>query len=217
MCRSPAPWSVPLPASLWSLSSQLPTPVSSVVRWSPLLCVCLSPPLLAPPRPCLCGRKPPTFQSLDPACLGSPHTPSSSHFPELASVPSCSFLLPQPKFQKVRKRMEPAPQGILGQSLCPGTTSGSCRGWALLPSLPPDQRSGQGRPQGLLRLLLPCGHRGPHTLWEEAFPPFVSSRHPPVPRSPTLPSKPLPQMQMSVCACLWGHMRSARVWLCVQP
>ena len=67
----------------------------------------------------------------------------------------------------------------------------------------------------LLRLLLSCGHRRPHTLREEAFPPFASPRPPPVPRSPILPSKPLPQMQMSVCACLWGHMRRARVWLCV--
>lgn len=85
VCRSLAPgsrFSQPL-----SCASP-PALVCPLVSSAPL-CVSL-PALLAPQRSCLCGRKPPTFQSLDPA-LGLP-TPPSFHFPELASA--LSFLLP---------------------------------------------------------------------------------------------------------------------------
>lgn len=92
-------------------------PNSCLCRWSLLLCVCLSPPLLAPRRPCLCGRKPPTFQSLDPA-LGLHTRPPLPTFQSLLpSRPALPFCLGQ-KLQKVR-RMEPAPQGILGAQPLP--------------------------------------------------------------------------------------------------
>lgn len=152
----PASWSPPLPASVWSLSSQL-------LSRSVGLCssrVCLSPPLLAPPRPCLCGRKPPTFQSLDPASGLHTHPPLPTFQGLLPSCPvlPCPFLLPRPTAPKIRKRMEPASRGVLGHSLCP-RISGGCGGLVLLPSpLPPITPQDRGDLKVLLRLLLFCGH-----------------------------------------------------------
>lgn len=161
--------------------------------------MCLSPPLLAPPRPCLCGRKPPTFQSLDPA-LGLPtHPPfplSRAHFrPGL-------FFCPVQKLQwLVRKRMEPAFQGSWGHSLCPRTPLRDCWGLALLPFVPLTNPQEGGNHRVSLRLLLLCGHHHPHTLLEETFPPFSGSRAPSAPTPPIRPSKPLPQ-DASECVAL---------------
>lgn len=140
----------------------------------------------------------PTFQSLLPSCpaLSFCHSQSSRRSGRgWSRLPKGSW--------GTASAQEPL-QGVVGDGPCS-------------PLFPLASAQDRGDLKVLLRLLLSCGHRGPHTLREEAFPPFASSRPPPVPRSPALSSKPLPQMQMSVCACLWGHMRRARVWLCVQP
>lgn len=179
-----------------------PSPPNSYlsVRWSLLFCVCLCPPLLAPLRPCLCGRKPPTFQSLDPA-LGVPTHPPS-HFPELSSA----LLLPLSwsKALVVRKRMEPALLRVLGTQPLPRNLLRRFwrRGRAPLSS--PWPLLGRRDTAGSQKVLLARGHHHPRTLSEDAFPIVLVSREPPAPNPPSHPPGPCPRMQMSVCACWWG-------------
>lgn len=107
------------------------------------------------------------------------------------------------------------PKGSWGLSLCPGTASGSCQGLAPLPFPLPGHASGQERPQGLAKvviILCPLSPTHPakggsHGILERLLPP----------RSPILPSGSLPQIQMSICVCLWGSMQRAHVWLVCSP
>lgn len=136
------------------LSGPSPPNACVSVRWSRLLKACLSPPLLAPPSLCFCGRKPPTFQCLDPALGLPPHRPLTTF---QSSLPPCSLLLPRPKAPMVRKRMELALQGIIATQALPRNLLRGLLGLDPAPRCLPDQSSGEGRSQGLSKVVI--------TLW----------------------------------------------------
>ena len=107
--------------------------------------------------------------------LGSPHTPSSSHFPELASVPSCSSLLPRPEAPEGQEDGASSPRDPGGSASAQEPPQGVDRAWPCFPLLSLATPQVRGDLKVLLRLLLSCGHRCPHTLRKEALIVFSGS------------------------------------------
>ena len=149
--------------------------------------------------------------------LGSPHTPSSSHFPELASVLSCSSLLPQPEAPEGQEDGASSLRDPGGSASAQEPPWGVARAWPRFPLLSLATPQVKGDLKVLLRLLLSCGHRCPHTLRNKALTAFSGSRAPPAPQisHPALQAL-APDPDEHLCLSVGIRAKSTRV-ACVQP